>query len=142
MRATCNDRSMSTFTDAEIAYLQTQRLARLATASATGQPDVSPVTFGLDGEAIVSGGFDITKTVRYRHLSENPHATIVIDDLASVDPWTPRGVKVRGSAALEEHDGGLRIRIVPEVIWSWGLNEGADKHFKSIERRTVERTGD
>jgi pyridoxamine 5'-phosphate oxidase family protein len=133
---------MSTFTEPEITYLQTQHLARLATASASGQPDVSPVTFGLEDDAIVSGGFDITKTVRYRHLSENPRATIVIDDLASVDPWIPRGVKVRGSATLEEHDGNLRIRIMPEVIWSWGLNEGADKHFKSIERRTVNATGD
>ena len=128
---------MSAFTDPEIEYLRSQRLARLATSSASGQPDVSAVGFGIDGDAIVSGGLDITKTVRHRHLSENPRATIVIDDLASIDPWQPRGVKVRGTATMEDHDGGLRIRIQPEVIWSWGINTGTEKRFASIERRTV-----
>jgi pyridoxamine 5'-phosphate oxidase family protein len=128
---------MDVFTKAEVEYLGSQRLARLATASATGQPDVSAVGFGLEGDAIVSGGIDITRTVRYRHLRDNPRATIVIDDLASVDPWRPRGVKVRGSATVEERDGGLRIRIEPEVIWSWGINQEAEKRFASIERRTV-----
>jgi pyridoxamine 5'-phosphate oxidase family protein len=128
---------MGVFTDGEVAYLQSQRMSRLATASASSQPDVSAVGFGLDGDAIVSGGIDLTKTVRFRHLKENPRATIVIDDLVSTDPWTPRGVKVRGAATIEEHEGSLRVRIVPEVIWSWGINENAEKRFASIERRTV-----
>jgi pyridoxamine 5'-phosphate oxidase family protein len=128
---------MGVFTDLEVEYLQSQRLARLATASASGLPDVSAVGFGLDGDAIVSGGLDLTKTVRFRHLSENPRATIVIDDLASVNPWSPRGVKVRGSATIEEHEGRQRIRIEPEVIWSWGINPDGEKRFASIERRSV-----
>jgi pyridoxamine 5'-phosphate oxidase family protein len=128
---------MGVFTEAETAYLASQRMARLATASPSGQPDVAAVTFGLDGGMIVSGGFDITKTVRYGHLLKNPRAVIVIDDLASVDPWSPRGVKVRGSAVLEEARGGLRIRIVPEVVWSWGINADGEKRFHGIERRDV-----
>jgi pyridoxamine 5'-phosphate oxidase family protein len=95
---------MGVFTDLEVEYLQSQRLARLATASASGQPDVSAVGFGVDGDAIVSGGLDLTKTVRFGHLTDNPRATIVIDDLASVDPWRPRGVKVRGSVSIEEQE--------------------------------------
>jgi pyridoxamine 5'-phosphate oxidase family protein len=128
---------MGIFTDLEVEYLHSQRLARLATASASGQPDVSAVGFAVDGDSIVSGGLDLTKTVRFRHLTENPRATIVIDDLASVDPWRPRGVKVRGSATIEEHDGNQRIRIEPEVIWSWGINPDTKKRFASIERRTA-----
>ena len=85
---------MAVFTDAELDYLTTQRLARLATASAVGEPDVSAVGFGIEGDSIVGGGLDLTKTVRYRHLRENPRANIVIDDLASVEPWQPRGIKV------------------------------------------------
>ena len=103
---------MQPFTDEELAYLGTQRLARLATASASGVPDVSPVGFGVDDDAIVSGGLDITKTVRYRNLRENPRATVVIDDLASVDPWSPRGVKVRGTASIESHEDGLRLSLI------------------------------
>jgi pyridoxamine 5'-phosphate oxidase family protein len=128
---------MGIFTDLELEYLASQRLARLATASLNGQPDVAVVGFGLDGEAIVSGGLDLTKTIRLRHLRENPRATIVIDDLVSVMPWTPRGVKVRGFAIVEDHEGALRIRIEAEVIWSWGVNPDAEKRFASIERRRV-----
>jgi pyridoxamine 5'-phosphate oxidase family protein len=128
---------MTVFTDAELAYLNGQPLARIATASGSGVPDVAAVGFGVDGDTLVTGGFDITKTVRYRNLLANPTATIVIDDLASVDPWAPRGVKVRGSATLEEVPGGLRIRIRPEVVWSWHLNTDAEKHFLGIEKRVV-----
>ena len=130
---------MSVFTDLELAYLASQRLARIATASASGQPDVAVVGFGLDDDAIVSGGLDLTKTIRLRYLRENPRATIVIDDLASITPWAPRGVKVRGRARVEDHEGALRIRIEAEVIWSWGINPDAEKRFASIERRTVGR---
>ena len=128
---------MSVFTDAELEFLAGQRIARIATASATGQPDVSPVGFAVDGDSITSGGMDITKTIRHRHLLENPVAALVVDDLASIDPWRPRGVKVRGAAAIEQVGGGMQIRITPETIWSWGINEGAETHFGPIEKRQV-----
>jgi len=125
------------FTEAEIDYLNGQLLARIATASATGVPDVAAVGFGLDGDEIVTGGFDITRTVRYSNLLANRRASIVVDDLASVDPWSPRGVKVRGRVILEEEGRGMRIRIIPEVIWSWHINTDAEKHFLGVEKRIV-----
>ena len=127
---------MTTFTANELAYLRTQPLARFATASADGQPDVAVVTFGIDGDDVVTGGFDITKTVRYRFVKANPKAVIIIDDLASTNPWAPRGIKVRGSVVIEAHDGGERFRITPEVIWSWGVEEPTNG-IPQIVRRTV-----
>jgi Pyridoxamine 5'-phosphate oxidase len=47
---------MAVFTDGEVAFLPSQRLARLATASKGGQPDVSAVGFAIDGDTITSGG--------------------------------------------------------------------------------------
>lgn len=128
---------MTVFTELEVEYLRSERLARLATASPLGEPDVAAVGFALEADHIVSGGFDITKTVRFKNLRDNPRATIVIDELVSTDPWVPRGVKIRGSASVEEHDGRLRIRIKPEVIWSWGINPDAEKRFHGVERRNV-----
>jgi pyridoxamine 5'-phosphate oxidase family protein len=128
---------MSVFTPAEVHYLSSQSLARLATASSDGLPDVAAVGFSVDGDDIVSGGLDLTKTVRYRHLSTNPRATIVIDDLASTDPFTPRGIKVRGHATLEDAGGSLRIRIRPTTIWSWGINKGAPTRFAGVEKRDI-----
>jgi pyridoxamine 5'-phosphate oxidase family protein len=62
---------------------------------------------------------------------------VVVDDLASIDPWRPRGVKVRGGVTLEDDGGKPRIRIHPDTVWSWGINESAPKRFAGIEKRRV-----
>jgi pyridoxamine 5'-phosphate oxidase family protein len=50
---------------------------------------------------------------------------IVVDDLASVAPWRPRGIRVYGTAEIVDHQGyagrGKYLRITPEKAWSWGL---------------------
>ena len=127
---------MSAFTDAERAYLASQPLMRFATASPTGKPDLAPVAFSVDGDDVVSAGFDITHTVRYRNIQANPRAVLVVDDLASVEPWSPRGIKIIGSAAIEEVDGAPRFRITPEVIISWALND-TTPGIPKMERRVV-----
>ena len=128
---------MGAFTAAEVAYLRSQPLMRFATASPSGKPDVAPVVFELDGDDIVTSGFDIAKTVRYRNVGENPRATLVIDDLASTDPWSPRGVKIIGSCIVESHGQGERFRIHPEVIISWGVND-TTPGIPTMERREVD----
>ena len=127
---------MGAFTELELAYLRGQPLMRFASASPTGAPDVATVAFSVDGDDIVTAGFDIAKTVRYRNIAANPRATVVIDDLASLDPWTPRGIKVRGATRIEDDADGQRFRITPEVIWSWGVNEPV-QGIPVMERRSV-----
>ena len=127
---------MSTFTDAELTYLAAQPIMRFASASLTGKPDVVPVVFSVDGDDIVSGGFDITHTVRYRNILANPRATVVIDDLASMDPWSPRGLKIMGSVTVEEADGSPRFRITPEVVISWAIND-TTPGIPNMERRVI-----
>jgi pyridoxamine 5'-phosphate oxidase family protein len=127
---------VSAFTDLELAYLRDQPLMRFASASPSGLPDVAAVAFSVDGDDIVTAGFDIAKTVRYRNIQANPRATVVIDDLASLDPWTPRGIKVRGAASIGVDGSGQRFRIIPEVIWSWGIND-PKPGIPQIERRSV-----
>ena len=127
---------MSAFTDAEIAYLATQPLMRFASASAAGKPDVAPVTFEVEGDDIITAGFDITRTVRYRNIQSNPQVTVVIDDLATMDPWSPRGIKIIGSASIEDVDNSPRFRIMPEVIISWGVND-TTPGIPAMERRSL-----
>ena len=125
---------MSHFTELEIAYLRGQRLGRLATVGSDGAPHVVPVGFRLDADAnaIEVGGHGLSRSKKWRDLHANARVAIVIDDLASVNPWTPRGVEVRGRAELHT-DGGQKfgpgwdsawIKIVPQRIVSWGI-EGA-----------------
>jgi pyridoxamine 5'-phosphate oxidase family protein len=47
----------------------------------------------------------------------------VIDDLASTDPWRPRGIEIRGRGEAIALPTAL-IRIYPERIVSWGLKPG------------------
>ena len=127
---------MGAFTDSELDYLNNQPLMRFASASPQGRPDIAAVAFVVDGDDIVTSGFDIRKTVRYRNIGKNPRASVVIDDLAATEPWAPRGIKVYGSVVIEDDSAGQRFRITPEVIWSWGIND-AVAGIPSIQRRTV-----
>ena len=131
---------MAAFTEQELSYLAGQPLMRFASASLTGRPDVATVAFSVDGDDIVTAGFDIAKTVRYRNIGANPRAAVVIDDLAALEPWTPRGIKVRGRVRIEDDGedggGGQRFRISPEVIWSWGVNDPGEG-IPTMERREV-----
>ena len=127
---------MSAFTAAELAYLDAQPLMRFATASPEGKPDVAPVVFSVEGDDIVTAGFDITHTVRYKNVLMNPQATVVIDDLASVNPWSPRGIKAVGGVVVDDHEGAPRFRISPRVIISWGSND-TTPGIPKMERRVV-----
>jgi len=53
-----------TFTEQEVAYIRSQRLARVATVGADGQPDVVPVGFEYDGTRFWIGGLNPTTTHR------------------------------------------------------------------------------
>ena len=127
---------MSVFTSAELAYLASQPLMRFATASLTGRPDVAPVVFEIDGDDVVTAGFDITHTVRFKNIQKNPRATLVVDDLATVNPWSPRGIKIIGTAVIETFNESPRFRITPEVIVSWAIND-TTPGIPKMERRVV-----
>jgi pyridoxamine 5'-phosphate oxidase family protein len=130
------------FSEAETNFLKTQRLARIATSSPKGTPEVSPVGFEFDGKYIWIGshGQDIfTKTRRYRNITGgNPKVSVVIDDLVSVSPWRPRGIKVSGTAEVMDHDGifgaGKYFRIKPRTTVSWGIEPPVKGRMTSSKR--------
>jgi pyridoxamine 5'-phosphate oxidase family protein len=83
----------------ELAYIQSQPIARLATVSPSLQPDVAPVGFQFYGETLLVSRFAITRTFKYKNVKAgNEQFSLVIDDLASVPPWITRGIKIHGSA--------------------------------------------
>jgi pyridoxamine 5'-phosphate oxidase family protein len=114
---------MSAFVASELAYLTGERrLGRIATVGGDGTPHVVPVGFSYNPaqDAIDVGGHDLAATKKFRDAAAAGRAAIVVDDLASVDPWRPRGIEVRGRAEAIEGPRPL-IRIHPERIVSWGL---------------------
>jgi pyridoxamine 5'-phosphate oxidase family protein len=126
---------MSAFTDRELAYLQGERrLGRIATVGKDGTPHVAPVgwSYNVDHDTIDVGGRDFEQSKKYRDVRTTGRAAIVIDDLASTNPWRPRGIEVRGRAeALEQP---ALIRIHPERIVSWGIESEAiaDRHSRGV----------
>jgi len=130
----------SVFTDAELEYLTGgRRLGRLATVGKDGTPHVVPVGWRYNNEhdTIDVGGRDLDHTKKFRDVARSRRAAIVIDDLASVDPWRPRAVEVRGRAEAI-HDPEPLIRIHPTRIVSWGL--GPERSARTVAHRGVAAT--
>jgi len=139
---------MSRFTEKEIEYLRDQRLGRVATSGADGAPHVTPVGFRLntEEETIEIGGHGLSKSKKWRDLQANQKVAIVVDDLESVNPWTPRGIEIRGQAILHIEGGKERFggggwdsawfAIVPQRIISWGIEAPAfsagRRHARSV----------
>lgn len=116
----------SVFTDAEIEYLHgSRRLGRIATVGSDGTPHVVPTgwTHNVAVDTIDVFGRDLANTKKFRDVERTRRAAIVIDDLATVDPWWPRAVEIRGRAEVVRGPEPL-IRIYPERVISWGLGAG------------------
>jgi pyridoxamine 5'-phosphate oxidase family protein len=114
------------FTEPELEYLNGDRkLGRIATVGKDGTPHVVPVgwTHNTALDTIDVGGIEFEKTKKFRDVQRHGRAAIVIDDLASTDPWRPRGIEIRGTAEAVTDPRPL-VRITPERIVSWGLESG------------------
>lgn len=136
---------MSVFTPAEIDYLRSQTLCRLATATPDGEPHVVPVTYVYNEaeDTIDIGGHSFATRKKWRDVGRNPQVALVIDDLLSTDPWHPRMLEIRGNAdrlneggkeAIGEHVDPEMFRIRPRRIQTFGVN---GNHGPEIESRTV-----
>ncbi|MPZ85856.1 MAG: PPOX class F420-dependent oxidoreductase [Actinophytocola sp.] len=122
-------------TEAEISYLSTQPLGRLATVAPDGSPQVNPVGFRYDPElgVIDIGGHALAASKKFRNVAAGSRASIVVDDIVSRQPWQVRGVEIRGDAEALDGQDPLRpgfsaeiIRIHPRRVISWGVEPGQD----------------
>ncbi len=93
----------------------------MATVSRDGQPHVVPVAFEFDGRYIYFSGRQLARSLKFRHLLLNDKVAIVVDEILSTDPWSARGVEVRGVAELLVADGHPYVKICPLSKASWGL---------------------
>jgi pyridoxamine 5'-phosphate oxidase family protein len=113
---------ISLFTEKEKEYIKSQRLARMA-----------PVGFDFDGEYFYVGGMNILNSTKYKNALSNNKVAVVIDDLKTIDPWDPRGIRIYGIADTVDRKEGYMsntnhpqsryIRIKPTTKWSWGIEE-------------------
>lgn len=131
---------MSHFTEAEIAYLHSQKLGRLATVNADGEPHISPVQFRYHPETdtIDIGGFGFASSKKLRDARAHPAVAFVVDDVAPSSKI--RGIEIRGRAEVIETGGkAMRdgiddpfIRIHPTRILGWGLEAGEFRNSRDV----------
>jgi pyridoxamine 5'-phosphate oxidase family protein len=138
------------FTNKEKEYIGSQIIARIATTNCQiseaekgdgtesnekSQTDVVPVGFDFDGECFYIGGMNLFKSLKYKNTIKNNKVALVIDDLLTINPWKPRGIRIYGTADLINRRGGYMsfiykfqsqsqspyLRIKPTKKWSWGI---------------------
>ena len=137
---------MSVFTEAELEYLASASLIRLATVGPDGQPHVVPVTFQYnpDEDAIDVGGVFFGETKKWRDARKNPRVTLLLDE-----SWGrgAKAIEIRGIAEAHE-TGGDRIdprfpnfkpeflRIRPRRVVAWGVEPAGEGSF-AVNARDV-----
>jgi pyridoxamine 5'-phosphate oxidase family protein len=136
-------RQMGILTEKEIAYLQSQRLGRLATTNSWGELHVVPVRFAYNAELETidigggRGGFGGSR--KFRDVAQTGRAAFVVDDAL---PQQIRGIEFRGRAEAH-NEGGEQvrpggdpafIRLWPRHIVSWGIeSEGYEPRSRTVE---------
>lgn len=119
------------FTEAEINYITTQRLGRLATVRFDGTPQVNPVScyYNPAAETIDIGGHNLVASQKYRNVRARAAVAVVIDDMPTADPTSIRCIEVRGRAEALDHPtnsaarlAGPIIRVHARRIISWGID--------------------
>ncbi|HYB00976.1 MAG TPA: TIGR03668 family PPOX class F420-dependent oxidoreductase [Ktedonobacteraceae bacterium] len=142
-------------TESEVAFVQMQRVARLATADLEGHPHIVPVCFAYDGSHFYIPLDEKPKKVhesklrRVRNILARHEASLLFDQYD--DDWTRLGyVLVHGQAGLIQTDDSLHaqalallreryvqyrsmpleehavIMVTPDSVTSWGPAIGRD----------------
>lgn len=98
------------FSQPEREFLDSQRIARLATVSAAGWPHVMPVMYTLRED----GGLEFDADgVKLRNIEASGRAALVVDAMGP-----KRGLSVQGSCQVIGHERAL---LTPSHKFSWGL---------------------
>jgi pyridoxamine 5'-phosphate oxidase family protein len=124
-----------TFKPHEIEFMRRADLGRLATVQRNGTPQNSPVGFTYNEQlgTIDISGYQMSKSQKFRNIAHNDRVALVVDDIASRDPWRVRCLEIRGTAeqaeiapsrgaAGDDLDTAI-IRITPRRIISFGIDD-------------------
>jgi PPOX class probable F420-dependent enzyme len=135
LKIRCLFRGVMKFTAKEEAFLKSNEVCRLATASKDGMPQVTPVMYALDGIGFVIAVDYGTK--KLKNVKENPNVALVVDKLRPT-----RAVTVEGTCEVLER--GAEYRRLLELLMNrfefykknpWG--EGESPIFRITPKKAV-----
>jgi pyridoxamine 5'-phosphate oxidase family protein len=98
------------FSEAELEFLRSQRIARFATVGPNGWPHVVPVMYTMNDDGSLD--FDVDG-VKLRNLLSEPRAAMVVDAMGP-----KRGIAMQGRVELIAAE---RARLSPARKFAWGL---------------------
>ena len=98
------------FSEAELEFLRSQRIARLATVGPTGWPHVVPVMYTMNDDGSLD--FDVDG-VKLRNIAADPRAAMVVDGMGP-----KRGIAMQGRVELIASE---RARLQPSRKFAWGI---------------------
>jgi PPOX class probable F420-dependent enzyme len=126
---------MVKFTAKEAAFLKSNEVCRLATASKDAKPQVTPVMYAMDGAAFVIAVDYGTK--KLKNVAVNPNVALVVDRLRPT-----RAVTVEGTCQV--HERGAEYRRLLQLLMArfefyrknpWG--EGESPIFRVTPQKAV-----
>ena len=126
---------MVKFTAKEAAFLKSNEVCRLATASKDAKPQVTPVMYAMDDAAFVIAVDYGTK--KLKNVKVNPNVALVVDRLRPT-----RAVTVEGTCQV--HERGAEYRRLLQLLMArfefyrknpWG--EGESPIFRVTPQKAV-----
>ena len=98
--------------------------------------------FEFDGTRFYIGGHQLETTRKYQNIvAGHRKVSLLIDDLKSLRPWQPRGIRIHGIAEIVQRQGhlgpGSYLAITPRVSWSWGMEEPGTEPAKVGPRKII-----
>ena len=98
------------FSEAELEFLRSQRIARFATVGPAGWPHVVPVMYTMNDDGSLD--FDVDG-VKLRNITGEPRAAMVVDAMGP-----KRGIAMQGRVELIAPE---RARLNPGHKFTWGI---------------------
>lgn len=99
-------------------------------------------------QAVVSGANLGQAGRKFRNVAANGRVAFVVDDVTSVQPWRVRCLEIRGRAGAVDGPGGTTadvdgsiIRVHPQRIISFGIEEDQEPHLLTPRNRNVAEPG-
>ncbi|WP_024799991.1 PPOX class F420-dependent oxidoreductase [Nocardia sp. BMG51109] len=121
---------IASLSPAQIEYLRSQGLGRLATVRPDGSPQNNPVGYRYN-EALGTidiAGYNMGASQKFRNLAKEERVSFVVDDVEPGPPRVVRFLEIRGTAqALRDIETYLPdaspelIRITPVRVIAYGI---------------------
>ncbi len=126
------------------AFIEVQRVARLATVDAEGRPHIVPICFCLIGDHLYTPIDDKPKRGapanlrRIRNITANPDVQVVFDVYDDRDWTNLRYLQVRGIASVVD-DAAQRTSAIAELRARYSQYEHMSLEERPIIRVAIER---